>query len=308
MKEDIILSVVIPNFNHASYLEARIKSILDQFESNMELIIIDDGSTDNSIEIIEKFSLIDARVRLIRLEKNGGVNNAVNIGLNHAKGKYASFLSADDIILEGFFRKTLDLLISNPSLGICCSNFGYTNHDNPNQFKATILIKNLKSEVVFKTPQDALMAIRTNRMFIPGHTSILKKSSILKKGGFNETYNFASDWYLNNAIALEEGFGYIPETLSVMRFLPNSYSAVCFKNKILKKNTYWALLNMFFKNENKTLYNAFLKGRLLDDISKTMLFSLIHRPKYWPFLLTSYRLKYIGKIKKIILKLIRVID
>ena len=59
---------------------------------------------------------------------------------------------------------------------------------------------------------------------------------------------------------------------------------------------------MLYKKENIMLYQAFLKARLLDDISKTLLLSLIFKPKYWRFLFTSYRLKYFGKIKKITLK------
>jgi glycosyltransferase involved in cell wall biosynthesis len=89
-----MISVIIPSFNHELFIKEAIQSVLDQTYKELELIIIDDGSTDKSVEIIKSFS--DNRITLIT-QKNEGAHSAINKGLDIAKGKYISILNSDDI-------------------------------------------------------------------------------------------------------------------------------------------------------------------------------------------------------------------
>ena len=89
------VTVVIPVYNKEKYLCGSISSILSQTYENFELLLIDDGSTDNSPEICDEFTNKDARVRTIHKE-NGGVSSARNLGIESAEGSYITFLDADD--------------------------------------------------------------------------------------------------------------------------------------------------------------------------------------------------------------------
>ncbi len=89
-----LISVIMPTYNRERTIERAIKSVLEQSYKNIEFIIIDDKSTDNTCEIIEKIN--DDRIRLIRLEKNGGACKARNIGIMHANGTYIAFMDSDD--------------------------------------------------------------------------------------------------------------------------------------------------------------------------------------------------------------------
>lgn len=91
-----LISVVVPNFNNAPYLHACLNSILSQAHENIELILVDDGSSDNSLEIIRSFS--DKRIQLLALEKNVGVSAARNIGITSASGDYLTTLDSDDVL------------------------------------------------------------------------------------------------------------------------------------------------------------------------------------------------------------------
>ena len=92
-----MLSVVIPIYNAEKYLERCIKSICDQTYSNIEIILIDDGSKDNSHVICDKFAAEDKRIKVIYKE-NGGVSSARNRGLDVAQGEYITFIDSDDWI------------------------------------------------------------------------------------------------------------------------------------------------------------------------------------------------------------------
>lgn len=91
-----LISVIIPAYNSARYIAETINSVLQQKHQFFELIVVDDGSTDNQNEIIQRFAKQDQRVRLIK-QKNLGVAAARNTGIRHAKGNYLSFLDADDL-------------------------------------------------------------------------------------------------------------------------------------------------------------------------------------------------------------------
>ena len=87
----MMVSVVMPNYNGGKFIADSINSVLNQTFSNIELIIVDDNSTDNSLKIIQTFN--EKRIKIICLSVNKGVSNARNIGINHSKGKFISFIA-----------------------------------------------------------------------------------------------------------------------------------------------------------------------------------------------------------------------
>ncbi|MGP4973268.1 glycosyltransferase family 2 protein [Psychrobacter alimentarius] len=97
-----LVSVVMPVFNVAPYLDASIMSVLNQTYENIELIIVDDASTDNGMNIIKMYEKQDSRIKVISLEFNtlGGAGIPSNIGVDHAKGEYIAYADSDDILNE----------------------------------------------------------------------------------------------------------------------------------------------------------------------------------------------------------------
>src|SRR5438046_2743358 len=88
-------SVVIPNFNHGHYLEAALEAHLGQSAPPLEIIVVDDASSDGSVAIVERLAAQHSSLRLIRLARNGGVNAAINRGLGEARGTYVKISAAD---------------------------------------------------------------------------------------------------------------------------------------------------------------------------------------------------------------------
>ncbi len=99
-----MISVIIPIYNVEKYLTKCIESVINQTYKNLEIILVNDGSTDNSKEIIDKYSSIDSRIKVIN-KKNGGLSDARNVGIELAKGEYITFLDSDDWIELNMYEK-----------------------------------------------------------------------------------------------------------------------------------------------------------------------------------------------------------
>ena len=118
----VLLSVVSPMHNGSLYLEAFLQSVLRQSFSSFELIMVDDGSTDDSAQIIQNYQNKDSRIRLIR-QTQKGAGSARNLGLSHAKGQYIIFLDCDDWFCKDFFKTMIDRIKKDRSDVAVCEFF-----------------------------------------------------------------------------------------------------------------------------------------------------------------------------------------
>lgn len=106
----VLISVIVPIYNVVEWLPKCINSIRKQTYRNIEIILVDDGSTDNSGAMAEKFALEDKRIRVFHKE-NGGSSSARNLGISHAKGKYIGFIDSDDFIEPEMYERLLSVVL-----------------------------------------------------------------------------------------------------------------------------------------------------------------------------------------------------
>ena len=121
MNAGMILSIVVVNYNYGRFLETALTSVLTQKTADVELIVVDGGSSDNSVEIIKQYA--DQLAWWVS-EKDKGQSDAFNKGFAHASGRYLTWLNADDVMFPGAIRRILETIKSNPSCewfaGGCC--------------------------------------------------------------------------------------------------------------------------------------------------------------------------------------------
>ena len=122
------VSVILPFFNAEKTLKSAIKSILNQSFYDFELLLVDNNSTDNSFFIAENFAEIDSRIRLLREEKQG-VANAMNCGLQNARGKFLVRMDADDISMPRRLEKQVQFLNNNLEIGLVGTKVKYVSHN-----------------------------------------------------------------------------------------------------------------------------------------------------------------------------------
>lgn len=120
---DPVVSVLIPTYNKAEFIEEAIESVLAQTYENFELIIVDDCSTDNTVNIVQKF-LGDRRIQFFQNKKNLGIGGNWNKALSYAKGKYIKYLMADDKFENRLLEKYVEVMEKNPEVAIVTSYRG----------------------------------------------------------------------------------------------------------------------------------------------------------------------------------------
>ena len=124
-----LVSIITPAYNAEKYIKETIESVLGQTYKNWELIIVNDGSTDSTEEIIKSFD--DSRVVLLS-QKNSGVSSARNLGMQSSKGKYITFLDADDVLPPESLKVRVDYLESHPDVDLIDGNISIKDADIKN--------------------------------------------------------------------------------------------------------------------------------------------------------------------------------
>lgn len=298
--DELLLTVSMPNYNHGRYLSDRIASLLAAMPFSSELLIVDDGSTDQSVEIIERFLYKDTRIKLIKNPENKGVNYSLNIILKNAKGKYLTFQSADDFIMPDFFKKILYVAQKYPEAGICCSDPAICYEDTMEKIHTLRLLENI-SEAHFFPPSQAVEIFRSTGFWIAGHTAVVKREAILKLGGFDKRLEPHDDWFLLHGVALREGVAYLPEALAIWKQAVNGYSGTILTNKKRKKEVNRQLLKVLSLKKNQSLRTLFKQSTLLAPSIKFLLWEICLQPKYWDILgviVLKFLRKKIAKITR----------
>jgi glycosyltransferase involved in cell wall biosynthesis len=111
MPDDPLVSVVMPSYNRSATLPAAIESVLSQTYDNIELLVVDDGSTDDSVEIVSRLAATQRRVRLLRHDTNRGAQAARNTGIRAALGEWVAFLDSDDRYLPDSVERRLETVL-----------------------------------------------------------------------------------------------------------------------------------------------------------------------------------------------------
>lgn len=120
-----MISIVIPLFNKSESVSGTIRSVLEQTYQDFEIILIDDGSTDNSYQVVSELSMLDPRLNLIQ-KSNGGVCSARNVGIETAKGEYVALLDADDIWDKNYLEEQMRMVADFPECYMWGINYGET--------------------------------------------------------------------------------------------------------------------------------------------------------------------------------------
>jgi len=124
--ENYYISIITPSYNSSSYIEETIKSVVYQTYKNWELIIVDDSSIDNTVNIVNKYVAVDKRVKLIQNSKNYGAAFSRNIGLKESKYDYIAFLDSDDLWLEDKLKNQISFMKEN-NISFCFTGYEIIN-------------------------------------------------------------------------------------------------------------------------------------------------------------------------------------
>lgn len=233
-----LLTVVLPNFNHARHLPETIESIMSQMDHGLELLVMDDGSTDESFSIIEAYARRYPAIRVFRNESNQGVHATVNKCLELATGTFIYFAAADDRVLPGFFSQSVAMLLAHPCAALCTCPIRYINDDGVPV--APWLGPRLRNRS-YITAREAQLLLRRYGFWLPGTGTVLRLDRTREAKGFDGAIGYMADSYLAQELALRYGFCALPDTMVEMRLIPSSYSCTervdIAKTQVVRSNT-----------------------------------------------------------------------
>jgi len=195
---DQLVSCVIPVFNHESTVVTALSSICLQSHEHIEIIVVDDGSSDNSVEAIK--SMEDPRIRLIELGQNCGISTALNTGISESNGAFIARMDADDFSFAHRFSTQLDYFARYPELGVLGSQVHWEN-GNTNEALFPTRGEDFRAEFFFRNPI--------------AHPSVMFRREVLseERGPYNTNLRFAQDFELWSRLLVRTEIYSTSETL-----------------------------------------------------------------------------------------------
>jgi glycosyltransferase involved in cell wall biosynthesis len=261
------LSVIIPNYNHGHFIIEQIDAIVNQTYKCHEIIIVDDKSTDNSVEIINKIIDKYPFIKLVQNKKNIGPLNIMNLGLEISSGDYVQFPSADDRMCSNLFEEAAKQFKHHPDAGVFCG-LAYQMEKN-GKFQNLIRSPLISSKSIHLTPEKVKKCFAKYGFWIVGQTMIFNKSSFKKLDiKFDPSLEHYSDIFIALIISLKFGACFTPKTLASWRYY-SGYAEQHFSNQNLNSE-------LFLKFE--TLCSS---EKFNDLVPKSILDEMIIAKKYF---------------------------
>lgn len=269
MKETTLISIIIPIYNCEKYLHRCIKSVLLQTYKNLQVLLIDDGSTDNSAIICNEYANNDDRIEVFHL-KNGGVSNARNFGVQKARGKFIGFVDADDFIELNMYEKLWQKAIEQDSDMVFCRFKRF-------QVEGEYVVEDLGVEEFVKTRNIALFIANKNKTIMGSACRILFKK------------NFIDGFHFDTSIILGEDLLFVLEAIT-------STSKISYVEDALYNYYYVNTHNCFkyLQNENYLNSQQILTEKVVDILNKSGRIDLV-KYRRWDTYITTLKTLLLAK-------------
>ena len=256
----LAVSVIIPVYNREKYLERCLNSLINQSLKEIEIICVDDGSTDNSADILNKYQTKDARIKII-LQRKEGVSAARNKGIDMAAGEYIGFVDSDDYVDRDYYEKLYKAAIETFA-DVACAGIVRENE------KKCVILENYKFQKYFDNIRDKFIAIK-----YPDNNYVTNK--IYKRSALN-----GANIRFKEGVIYEDLF-FTPSVIEklgrVVVVANTNYHYWKHKNSIIKQDNDKARAD--YTNANKNLRKFCQKYNLLQDKE----WQIIYKTKYYFF-------------------------
>lgn len=285
MREPIV-SVVIPTYNRSAYLKEAVESVLAQSYINTEIIVVDDGSTDDTHSVIKSYN---GRVIYIKQENNGP-SSARNRGISIASGVFIAFLDSDDLWHRDKLEKQLGLFEKNDNIGLVASGHDVINNRSEliNRYiLGSSELHQLKNKQLYKN-------------FFSTPSVIVRKTCFDNAGLFNENLCFAEDWDMWLRILRISDVGIVNEPLVIIRehseSLTREFSDRNLSDWELVVTEHCIGMEGFFDTLKQKRYSWFYwnKANIFRNKGRKAIDYLIRSILLWPF---GHRRRYLQLLK-----------
>jgi glycosyltransferase involved in cell wall biosynthesis len=217
------LSVVLPNYNHGKLISRAVAALLAQERVPDEIVIVDDGSTDDSLRVIEALAAGTKAIRVIASQTNEGATAALARGLDACRGKYVYFAAADDWVLPGFFASVLPVLERHPQAGLACGESHLVSGRTGEPIGVRPAVRPSNRTDYFSPAATAALLRRADNWILTG-SAIFVRDRAVAAGGFAADLGSFADGYLARKVALTHGFCFVPRPMATWQVFDDSLS------------------------------------------------------------------------------------
>ncbi len=218
-------TAIMVNYNHSLYIGHALDDALNQTIPFDEIIIIDDASTDNSVDIIRQRIAGFSYVRLMQNEKNLGIEPTVNIGLKEATGDFIYFMSADDRYSRTIIEWCRPVLEEMPDIGMVSGNAIVSNAETGMNRLFVLPFPQVRGR--YRAEDIAVIAKKRGFTFYGG-ANLIRRKAILEVQEYLPLFKWHSDWFLYLYMGCRYTFAVVPETFIRIRQTRDQYSHACY--------------------------------------------------------------------------------
>jgi len=224
-----LLTVVIPHYNQRDFLPRAVASVLHSEPCNLEIIVVDDGSTDGSEPVLAALEATSRLITVIRCKVNQGVVSALNTGLAAARGRYVNFLGADDLVLPNLYAPLLRALGDHPTASLGCSQLAIVGSDGSQRGIRPLMAPGFRVE--YLDPKTVRERIKHTDHWICSTTTVFRTDLLRAAGGFEAKLGVFHDIIVERLLAFEHGFVYLPGIRAIFRVAANTLSGSTLLNQ-----------------------------------------------------------------------------
>ena len=282
------VTIVMSNYNQAHYLHQSLGAICNQKRPADKILVFDDGSTDNSVDIIRGWEEARTNLRLIRNKRNIGLQASIRRALPLVTTDCLAWAASDDVLEPDFIDRSMALLESYPQAGLCFSELTVLRGDSgviqPFAAEPSVAhVYDLSDLPEYLSPRAVLARMKRSYFAASSNTVIVRKQALMACGAFQAPLKWHSDSFAYNVVAARYGACVVPKTLALIRAREGSYSASGMRARHLQRPVLEAMLDLVGSTAYRDIRRLFRKAPSFYSVWGLSIIPLMaRRLRLWP--------------------------
>jgi hypothetical protein len=272
------LSVIMSNYNHAAHLPAALESLRAQTFTDFEVFIVDDGSTDRSLEILRATAAIDPRFTIRASPTNRGLMANVPDLMAMTGAPYLHWFASDDVLEPTFFQRAVEALDSHPAAAFAFGAFEYLHEDTgvrePRYFAQV-------TSAQYFSPVDYARQVALSDGIAIGLVAVLRRSFLDAMGGFPTELRWYTDWFCLQALAFRHGACLLPGIVGTYRIVPTAYHVAGPKSRQRQEELIGAALQRLLTPPLYETLSHWKTSGAFGEMGRYIVTTLVADPRFW---------------------------
>ena len=275
------ISIIIPTYNHHTFLDEALSSVASQTIPPDEVVIVNDGSTDETLSVISRWESRLINLKVINNEQNVGIEESMKRALAASTQTFFISLGDDDPLIFNAIEKLRGLLALNPELSFACCEYRILYEDGT----AHPVSLNFSDRPRFFNPQELLQQLDNfSAVSFPTSCALWRKSALIEAGGYRPSLKWCCDWFAAWVIILRYGIAYSTDCVQTIRRKSNSYSERGQRDPKLMREVVLSILQTLELPELADVREGFKSPAILSRYGTVLLRELVAQPQYHQYL------------------------